>query len=154
MSTSAPRLYLISAKESCQGIAPDKSAAMDLDKYEARLKSICTNVPKSKHGIALTWVSDWRMYCFERNVKRWPDGKYYLLNRGYQFWRGHRIACTRSELTALGLDEWDRKAILCAHGEDWAPMEADCFHLAPRRKLELYVELVGRLADALAGRVT
>jgi hypothetical protein len=147
------RLHLVNFKELTEGVKPLKQAAIDLDTYADRLNSICKVVSTLQHGVALRWITDWRMYCFERNPTRWADEKFYLLNRSYQFWRGHRIAFTRDELTAIGCDEWDRRVILCGHDEDWVPMEADCFHLSPRRQLRSYVELVRRLAGAVAALV-
>jgi hypothetical protein len=149
---AAHRLHLISVKELADGLAPWKRASMELDDYAARLRSMSQVLRPIQYGVALGWISDWRMYTFEKNTRRWPDGKFYLLNRSYQFWRGHRIAFDREELTALGCDEWDRRVIRCAHGMTCLPMEADCFHHAPRRQLKSYVDLVARLADAVAAR--
>jgi hypothetical protein len=152
MNATAPRLQLISAKEIFEGIAPEKCALMDLDKYAARLRSMSDVLRPIQHGATLTWITEWRMYTFERNTQRWPDGKFYLLNRSYQFWRGHRIAFDREELTAIGCDEWDRLAIGCASDANFLPMEADCFHRFPRRQLRRYVDLVTALSNAFAQR--
>jgi hypothetical protein len=127
-------------------------AVGDMARYTNRLASIVHNVPVGKHGIALTWISDWRMYCFEQNFDRWPNGKFYLLDRSYECWRGHRIAFTRAELTTLGFDEWDRLAIRCGHDDDWVPLEADCFHENPRRQLARYVCRIAGLFEAFTAR--
>jgi hypothetical protein len=152
LTSSKPRLHLISVRELQDGIAPEKRAAMDLDKYADRLRSMCAVLRPMQYGLALSWISDWRLYCFERNITRWSDGKYYLLNRDYDLWRGHKIAFTRSELDAIGCDEWGRLAIRTLHKDSIVPLEADCFHLRPRRQFKRYAQLINNLADAVAGR--
>jgi hypothetical protein len=77
---------------------------------------------------------------------RWPDGRFYLLDRDYQVWRRHRIAFTREELADIGLDQWERRQ----HQQDLVPLELDGFRA--RVQLRPYAKLIERLADTFSVR--
>jgi hypothetical protein len=139
------KLYLIPASKLSD---PATRAAADLATHAQQLATILRRFPPLYHGFALALTTEWRIYGFERNQKRWSDGRYHMLNRDYDYWRGHRVSFTREELTRLGLDEWDRRAIRAAHGDQFAPMASDCFQDHPRRQLKRYAALVERIAEA------
>ena len=124
---------------------PRVRASLDVTWYANQLDRVVRQLPPLHHALALDLMSDWRMYCLERNCKRWPDGKYYLLDRGYQLWRAHRIGLTTEELDALAVREWERRAIVTAFGAQFHPLQADCFQHRPRRQLANFAALVGRL---------
>jgi len=126
---------------------PRISAWLDVGRYADKLRAAARELPPARHALALELLSDQRMYCFERNTARWPDGKFYLLNRSYQFWRGHKIGFTGAELDAIGLREWDQRVIRVAHGANFYPMQAECFQYEPRQHLASFVALVERLED-------
>jgi len=140
-------LHLVSAAARLCNPTPASRAADDLMRYAERLCSMAAVLRPNQVGAALRWGTDWRMYGFERNFKRWPDGRFYLLNRGYQHWRGHQIGFSPTALSALGCDEWDRRVIVLAHDQDFLPLETDCFHRSPRRHLGRYAALVKRIAE-------
>lgn len=125
-------------------------AASDLDRYAGQLSDIVQKLPARYHRFALQLLHESQIYCFEQNKTRWPDGRFYMLDRGYEHWRGYKISFTAAELDALGLDEWRRKSTRIAFGKDIYPMEADDF-LRPRARLRLphYAEVVDRIAERM-----
>ena len=131
---------------------PRIRAVRDLDAYAGRLQRVVRDLPAKHHALALDLMSDWRMYCFERNTSRWPDGRYYLLDRGYSLWRGHRVAFTDDELELLGVREWDRRVIRVATAAGICPLQAECFHHRPRQHLADFTGLVARIAEYLDRR--
>jgi len=113
------------------------------------LENIAIYFAPKQHRIALGLIRSDRIYCFERNTQRWPDGRWYMLNRGYQFWRGFRIAFTRDELVALGVERWAASsAIRTAYSDGMLPMAAECFQYNPRRWVRAYAQLVEGIALA------
>jgi len=132
--------------------APLTRAVRDLDAYAGRLQRVARDLPTAHHALALDLLSDWRMYCCERNLSRWPEGGYYLLDRSYSPWRHHHIAFTADELKQLGANEWDRRVIRVASAPTIVPLQADCFHHTPRRHLARFSEMVVRIAEYLDRR--
>ncbi|MGH7485981.1 MAG: hypothetical protein ACREMY_10340, partial [bacterium] len=84
---------------------------------------------------AMKLLSDWRMYLFEQNQQRWPDGNFYLLDRGYEHWRGNQIFFSGNELRALGLQVEGHLAVV----------QDDCFSV---RHFENFISLVSRIVAA------
>lgn len=68
------------------------------------LERIVEEFQPKAHATALGLLRRDRIYCFELNRQRWPDGRWYMLDRSYELWRGHRIAFDRSELVAVGVE--------------------------------------------------
>ena len=118
------------------------------------LDRIVKRFPTNLHESALMLIWPDRIYCFEQNPRRWPDGRWYMLDRGYDFWRGYRISFTREELVELGVEKWVKsRAIVAGFDDDMLPMASDCFQYNPRRWLSAYAKLVGRIALAHEARV-
>ena len=126
--SSAPDWYRTAAER----------AAEDLATYTNRLRLAAASIRTNTVGTALHRLKAWRLYGLERHPGRWPDGRFYLLDRNYQPWRQHHIAFTPIGLTRIG--------IVLAPDQDFVPLQTDCFCLLPRRRLGEYAELVGRLA--------
>jgi hypothetical protein len=144
----------LSMSELFSGIDPKRAAYSDLTTYAQRLKSIAETVPIAGHAKALSWVSEWRMYALEKNVQRWPDGLYHLVDRGYQLWRGHDIAFTREELGEIGVDEWDTGFVRIQYTPTIRPLQAECFQHHPQSNLAYFAGLVDRIVDAWALKIT
>lgn len=117
--------------------------------YYLRLGEIATQLPPKHHALALSLISDWRMYGFERNTQRWPDGAFYLVDRGYGLWGEHRICFSAEQLEAFGLREWDRLVVRIAHHKSWMPLQSDCFQYDPRRQLPRLANIIGRISNHL-----
>lgn len=130
---------------------PAVRAALDLQRFAGQLSSVVQKLPPLHHTLALNLLSDWRVYCFEQNRARWPDGLFYMLDRGYGHWRGHRIGFNCEQLSAFGLPGWSRRAKIASSPSTW-PMQADGFQLHPRRQLANYAEIVAKIADHLHER--
>jgi hypothetical protein len=124
-------------------------AASELSTYANKLASAATELPPKHHGLALMLTSDWRIYGFERNRSRWPDNRFYMLDRGYGHWRGHKVSFTAEQLEAFGLRDWDRRAVAEAHDADMFPLQADSFHYNPRRRLPELAAVVSRISAHL-----
>jgi hypothetical protein len=133
---------------------PQEDAARDVSRYYYKLRSIAVQPPPKHHEMALSLMHDWRMYCVERNVSRWPDGLYHLVDRSYQPWRGHVITFTGEELDSFDLREWDRRAIRAAYLPGIVPLASDCFQYRPRRRLASYAEIIGRMSVQLDTRAS
>lgn len=138
-------------------MSPERCAANDLWRYAELLESVSITVRALKYHVALGWFQDWRMYGFERNLTRWPNGKFYLIDRNYGFWRGHRIGVTAAQVAAFKYEEWGRlrlNAHISVHKEGWdgpyafAVMESDEFPAMAKRYLRSYVDLLFRIAEA------
>lgn len=50
-------------------------------------------------------------FRFERDARRWPDGRFHLVDRKFRRWCEADIACTRDDLIALGVVAWARSQI-------------------------------------------
>lgn len=123
-------------------------ARRDLENYADRLRQVTVVVRPLHHRVALQWFDDYRMYCFEQNPDRWPDGRYYLLDRGYEHWRGHRIAFTHEQLFQIeGMREWNQlrqvgdNIFVCLQDDSWRTR----FRGA---RLRQYVSLITKIAAA------
>lgn len=128
------------------------NALVDLDDYAQRLRQITDVVRPCAHAMALGWIHEWRAYCFELNPQRWPDGKFYLLNRSYQHWRGHRIAFDREELARIGVVHWNARRIHAQSDEDFLYLASDQFISRPGRKLRDFTAVMQAIADAFEAR--
>jgi hypothetical protein len=131
---------------------PQRKALVDLERYADRLRSAAKALPYKHHALALALLADWRIYGFEQNRQRWPDGLFYMLDRGYSYWRGHRLGFTDEELRALGLGNWDRRAVRTAYSPGFRPMQTDCFQYSPRRFFPEFANIVAKLAEHVAAR--
>ena len=132
--------------------SPHELALWDLDASVKRLVMV-SQLRSLDRSVGLRLNSDWRMYGFERNLTRWPDGRFYLLDRGYGLWRGHRISFTRAELDEIGCDAWAQSSIRLAFTDRFAPLEADCFRDHPSSLLR-YIELIDRIRSEFAAQST
>lgn len=132
------------------GLLADRTvrAALDLRAYADRLAAVAA-MPPSQHARGLFLLNGFgaRLYCFERNLTRWPDGKFYLLDREYQPWKHNKIGFTLEELKALGVIDWYRSTGI-AYTEDTWPLQADDFPRSRSRfRVPQYSALVARIAD-------
>jgi hypothetical protein len=123
-----------------------------LERYAEKLRGAAEELPHKHHALALALLNEWRIYGFEQNRQRWPDGMFYMLDRGYSHWRDHRLGFTADELKVLGLDAWDRRAIRTQRSSGFRPMQTDCFQYSPRRFFPDYAALVARLTEHVAVR--
>lgn len=133
-----------------------KSKALDrLFSHAHDLHSIGKHMPPKYHERALELIRRDRIYVFEQNKQRWPDGLYYMLDRGYQHWDERaRFGFALDELRDLGVLRWaDGRAIRSGFELDCLPMASDCFQYYPRRWLREYAALVGRVATFLETRM-
>lgn len=152
--TEVDPLHLVPVSEIVKGPTPHERAKYDLHLYAKRLRQMADILRPIQHAMALSWMEDWRLYCWERNTQRWPDGRFYLLDRRYLHWRGHRIAFTREELSAIdGLDAWDRHAI---HGDynrtSFVPLQSEHWHYHPGRRLKQFAAIVASIYSAVEDR--
>lgn len=150
MSTTVGEVILVGANEINLNPTCREKLARELARYADKL-ALAARLPVKHHADALELILEWRIYVFERSILRWSDGRFYMLGRDYKPWRKHVFSCTREELHALGLDEWDRRAIRIAHDGAMVPMAADCFTYRPRRQLARYGKLVSDLRDFVEG---
>lgn len=127
-------------------------ASTDVGNYAASLARAAHELPEKYHALALDLLHGSRIYCFERNGERWPDGLFYMLNLSYSHWHGHRIGFTQAQLMTFGVLAWDELAITDASEPDVCPMETTRFRRDPRGYLAHYAALVGRIADELHAR--
>ncbi len=128
--------------------SPRELLRKDLVHYASTL-TLAATLPGKYHADALDLVRDWRVYGFEKNLKRWPDGRWYMVDRKYQLWRGHEFALTRLEVSALGVGTWSRESSDVASGPTFLWMEPTHFRNNPGRRLAKYARLVRALADAV-----
>ena len=64
-------------------------AANDLRHYAPAVQYTGTEIPQRLRLGVLSLLN--RPYAFERKLSRWPDGKFYLVDRGYQHWEHHKV---------------------------------------------------------------
>jgi hypothetical protein len=94
-----------------------------------------------------------RPYLFERNLRRWPDGKFHLLDRRYQPWSGHEIAHTADDLRDVGLDAWQRSsAVQVDFLESCWPLVDDVLQNFPSSKWRRHLRTLAGMLDNLARR--
>lgn len=83
----------------------------DLERWRDMLRGMADVIPGTARPMVLEWLRDWRVYLLEKNVERWPDGLYHVVNRDYLPWRKHQLAFSPDELHAAFADccaDWPR----------------------------------------------
>jgi hypothetical protein len=124
-------------------------AAEDVSAHYESLRRVVQQLPPMHHALALDLMRGWRMYCFEQNYQRWPDGRYYLLDRDYQHWRRHRIGFDLEQLRAFGVCDWSRRVRGLGYKDGILPLQSESLQHRPGRRLREFTALVGRIAEHL-----
>ncbi len=83
-----------------------RRSVVSLHSFAFAMQTIGTTalLPSSLHRIVGV-MGHRRPYLFERNLSRWPDGRHYLVDRGYAPFTG--IACDIPTLERLGAVAWN-----------------------------------------------
>lgn len=127
--------------------SPAEAALGDLRRRGNALTAMCAIVKAKGFSMALQWL-DQELYCFESSKQRWPDGRYYLLNRSYELWRGHRISFTHEKLIDIpGMLQWQNKRFHPAITGNTYQLQSDSFRPAPATMRE-FAALICEVARA------
>lgn len=131
-----------------QAVNPHYKAYRDLRKRADVLRQMSTVCKPGGLTLALHWFDE--LYIFERNLNRWPDGEYYLVNRAYKLWGHHRISFTREELERIdGLMQWSALRIHPASSLLAVQLQSDTFMNRPApRYLKRFASVVSAISDS------
>lgn len=76
----------------------------DLSAWARRLDLLADSTDPGAYTQMIALMGERKPYMFERNRGRWSDGKFHLVDRGYEPYK--HVAFTEEELERLGFKEW------------------------------------------------
>lgn len=129
------------------------AAAVDL--CAIHLHTVATKFPQRLMADALRLMTDRRPYVFERNLQRWPDGRFWLVNRSYEHWCRLHISFSVDELEDLGMSRWiNSRGVSVGFMEQAMPLADDMLWNRPSRwKLENLAGLMQAIYRHMAKRI-
>lgn len=87
----------------------------DLETWARRLELLADSTDQEAWSRMIGLMGERKPYMFERNTSRWPDGRFYLVDRGYTPFK--HVAFKEEELKQFGFEEWARSKY-CWSGVD------------------------------------
>jgi len=102
------RIELLSAAD-LLGMSPRECATRE-SKIElvrwSRALLLLSHAPLAVARPMVALLGRRRPYVFERNLQRWPDGRWYLVDRGYEEFEG--VVFDEERLRSIGVHDWTR----------------------------------------------
>lgn len=139
------RVYSVADLESKALMA--RRDASDALGRAATVYRVIAELPRRFRSAAMRACVD-RPYLLECNPRRWPDGKYHLLDRHYRPWLGHDVAHYAADLRAVGLESWrESSAVQVEFLKSCVPLVDDALQRSPRPG---HLHRLAEILDALA----
>jgi len=88
----------------------DRSSISELMRWAKQFEFIADKVAEADRVEMMELVGERTPYVLEKSLPRWPDGRLYLCDRGYDVFKG--VALSDDQVQRLGLAAWND-----AHGQ-------------------------------------